>query len=70
MTHWKQKLSISTSSSNEHCQCMQNESQRCKVKVVKCHFIILWRSGVIEEKPQGGGGGTPPSKDRVIVTCV
>ena len=27
-------------------------SQRCK-----CHFIILWCFGVIEEKPREGGGG-------------
>ena len=36
---------------------MQNVSQRCKIKVAKFHFIILWRFGVIQGKPQEGGGG-------------
>ena len=31
-------------------------SQRCKIKVAKCHSIVFWHFGVIEEKPQGGGG--------------
>ena len=42
MTHWKQKVAIETSYNNNHCQRIQNESQRCKVKVAKCYFIILW----------------------------
>ena len=54
---------------------MENVSQRCKVKVEKCHFIILWCFRVIEEKPQGGGGGggeriRPPGIDRVKYLAV
>ena len=47
---------MTTSNNNYRCQCMQNVFQKCKVKVAKSHFIILWRFGVIEEKPLGGGG--------------
>ena len=46
---------------------MQNVSQRCRIKVAKCHFIILLRFGVIEEKPQGGGGQIPPPSPQVWI---
>ena len=44
---------------------MQNDRQRCKVKVRKFLFNILWRSGVMEENPQGGGFRRPPGMDRI-----
>ena len=45
---------------------MKNLFQRCKVKVVKYHFIILCHFGVIEEKSQGLNLPPPsPGIDRV-----
>ena len=38
---------------------MQNDRQRCKIKVRKFLFNILWRFGVIEESPRGGGFHPP-----------
>ena len=35
---------------------MQNDRQRCKIKVRKFVFDILWRFGVVEENPKGEGG--------------
>ena len=35
-------------------------SERPKIKVVKYHFITLWRFGVFEEKPGGGAESAPP----------
>ena len=37
VTHWKQNVFMETPYINEHCQYVQNVSQRCKVKVVKFH---------------------------------
>ena len=54
-THWKQKVASATSKNNEHCQCLQNVSQKCNAKVAKYHFIILWRFEIIEEKLQREG---------------
>ena len=59
MTHLKQKVTIATSYNNEHCQCMQNVSQRYRIKLAKFHFIILRRFGVIEEKPKGREESAP-----------
>ena len=52
MTHWKQKDAMATSLNNEHCQCMQNVSQKSTVKVSDRHFIILWHLAVIEKRTQ------------------
>ena len=49
---------------------MQNDRQWCKIKVRKFPFNIIWRFGVMDENPRGGGGGRIPSPgpDRVKVT--
>ena len=39
---------------NKYCQCMQNNSQRCEIKVRKFHLIIFCCFGVIEENSQEG----------------
>ena len=51
VTHWKQKVSMTTSDYNGYWQNMQNDRQRCKIKVRKLLFNILWRFGVMEKKP-------------------
>ena len=35
---------------------MQNDPQRCKIKLEKFHFNILWYGGVIKEGWGEGGG--------------
>ena len=42
---------MATSGYNGYCQNMQNDRQRCKIKVRKFPFNILWRFGATEEKP-------------------
>ena len=48
---------MATSDYNGYSQNMENDRQRCKIKVRKFLFHILWRFGATEGKPQGGGGG-------------
>ena len=40
---------------------MYNDCQRCKIKVRKFLFNILWRFGVMEENPGGGSGFLSPA---------
>ena len=54
VTYWKQKVSMATSQSNEHCQCMQNGSQRCKIVFISLSFSVL---ELLRKVPKGGGGG-------------
>ena len=42
---------------NEYCQCIQNDPQRCRIKLRKFHSIIFWRFGVIDESSGGGNSG-------------
>ena len=60
VTHWKQKVAMATSDNNGYWQNMQNDRQWCKIKVRKFPFNILWRFGVMDENPGGGGGFRPP----------
>ena len=56
VTDRKQKVAMETSWSNEHCQCMQNDPQRCKIKAGKFHFIILWPLELLRKVLKGGRG--------------
>ena len=43
---------------NESCHYVQNDPHKCKIKLEKFYFDILYRFGVIKESlPWGGGGG-------------
>ena len=55
---------MAASDYNRYRQNMQNDRQRCKSKVRKFFFNILWRFGVMEEKPKGAAD-LPPGPDRV-----
>ena len=44
---------------------MQNDRQRCKIKVRKFPLNILWRFGVMGKNPKGAGSAPPPGMDRV-----
>ena len=48
---------------------MKNDRQRCKIKVRKFLFNILWRFGVIEENPGVGANSASPGPDRVKITA-
>ena len=54
MTHWKQKVAMAKNMNNDNCQCMQNEPQRCKIKVGKFQLITVLCFGDIDETSQGG----------------
>ena len=58
---------MTTSDYNGYWQNMQNDCQRCKIKVRKFLFDILWGFGVMEEKPEGAA---PPGPDRIKIIFV
>ena len=49
---------------NENCYYVENDSDKCKIKLEKFHFDILCRFGVIKESLPGGGRIRPPSQVR------
>ena len=51
VTRWKQKVAMATSDYNGYWKNMQNDHQMFKIKVRKFFVNILWRFGVMEEKP-------------------
>ena len=51
---------MATPEINENFHYVQNDPQRCKVKLEKFHFDILCRFGVIKESLPGGGIRPPP----------
>ena len=54
MTHWKQKVAMAKSKKNEHCQGIKNVSPRCKTKVAKFYYVILWCFEFYRGKARGG----------------
>ena len=53
---------MATSKINENCHYVQNDSIKCKIKLEKFHFDILYRFGVIKESLSGGGESAPPPR--------
>ena len=51
---------MSAPKNNESCHHVQNAPQRCKIKLLKFHFHILWCYGVINESFSGGEGEFSP----------
>ena len=50
---------MATSDYSGYSQNMENDRQRCKIKVRKFLFNILWRFGIMEENSKGWGGSEP-----------
>ena len=49
------KVAMATPKINENCYYVQNDSHRCKIKLDKFRFDILYRFGVIKESLPGDG---------------
>ena len=45
-----------------NCHHVQNDPHRCKIKLEKFHFDILWCYGVTEESFPGGQNPPPSGK--------
>ena len=46
---------MATPKINENCHYVQNDPHKCKIKLERFHFDVLWRFGVIKESLSGGG---------------
>ena len=57
------KVVMATPGINENCHYVQNDPHRCKTKLEKIHFDILYCYGVIKESLPGGRN--PPSQVRL-----
>ena len=51
---------MATRKINENCHYVQNHPNKCKIKLEKFHFDILYRFGVIKESLPGGADSAPP----------
>ena len=60
VTHSEQKVAMATPEINENCHYVQNDSNRCKIKLEKFHFDVLFCFGVIKESLPGGTESAPP----------
>ena len=53
---------MATLRTDENCHYVQNDPHKCKIKLEKFHFDILFRFGVIKESLPGGDGFRPPPR--------
>ena len=51
---------MATPEINENCHYVQNDSQRCKIKLENFHFDIFCCYGVNKERLPGGQNPPPP----------
>ena len=51
---------MATPEINENYHYMQNDPHKCKIKLEKFRFDILYRFGVIKESLPGGVESAPP----------
>ena len=60
----QQKVAMATHEINENCHYVQNDPHKCRIKLGKFHFDILWCFGVIKESlPEGWN--PPPGEIRL-----
>ena len=50
---------MSTPKINENCHYVKNDPHKCKIKLEKFHFDILYRFGVIKESLPGRAESSP-----------